>query len=54
VIGPFLSMKVLCGLAKWSNGCKNWRPDGAIRGKLRILDGKEGEWSNLIFRFPKW
>jgi hypothetical protein len=24
------------------------RPDGAIRGKWRILDGKEGEWSDMI------
>jgi hypothetical protein len=54
VIGPFLSMEVLYGLAKWSNGWHNWRPDGAIRGKWRILDGKEDEWSDLIFRAPRW
>jgi hypothetical protein len=27
-----------------------WRPGGAIRRKWRILDGKEDEWSDLIFR----
>jgi hypothetical protein len=27
---------------------------GAIRGKWRILDGKEGEWPNLKFRAPRW
>jgi hypothetical protein len=27
---------------------------GAIRGKWRILDGKEGEWSDLIFGAPRW
>jgi hypothetical protein len=30
------------------------RPGGTIRGKWRILDGKEGEWSDLIFRAPSW
>jgi hypothetical protein len=30
------------------------RPDGAIRGKWRILYGKEGEWSDLIFGAPRW
>jgi hypothetical protein len=54
VIGPFLSKEVLCGLAKWSNGWHNWRPNGAIRGKWRIHDKKEGEWSDLIFRAPRW
>jgi hypothetical protein len=54
MIGPFLSMEVLCGFAKWSNGWHNWRPDGAIRGKWRIMDGMEGEWSDLIFRGPRW
>jgi hypothetical protein len=29
------------------------RLGGAIRGKWRILDGKEGEWSDLKFRAPK-
>jgi hypothetical protein len=27
---------------------------GAIRRKWRILDGKEDEWSDLIFRAPRW
>jgi hypothetical protein len=27
---------------------------GAIWGKWRILDGKEDEWSDLIFRAPRW
>jgi hypothetical protein len=54
VIGPFLSMEVLCGLARRSNGWHKWRPCGAIRGKQRILDGEEGEWSDLIFRAPSW
>jgi hypothetical protein len=53
-IGPFLLMEVLCGLAKCLNGWHNWRPDAAIRGKWRILDGKEGEWSDLIFRASRW
>jgi hypothetical protein len=30
------------------------RPGIAIRGKGRILDGKEDEWSNLKFRAPRW
>jgi hypothetical protein len=30
------------------------RPGGAIRGKERILDGKEDDWSNLKFRAPRW
>jgi hypothetical protein len=30
------------------------RPDGAIRGKWRILDEKEGEWSDLIFGASRW
>jgi hypothetical protein len=47
-------MEVLCGLEKWSNGWPNWRPGGATRGKWRILDGKEGEWFDLIFRASRW
>jgi hypothetical protein len=27
---------------------------GAIRGKWRILDGKEGVWFDLIFRASRW
>jgi hypothetical protein len=54
VIGPFLSMEVLFGLARGSNGCHNWRLSGAIRGKWRILDVKEDEWSDLIFGAPRW
>jgi hypothetical protein len=30
------------------------RLGGTIRGKWRILDGKEGEWSDLILRDPSW
>jgi hypothetical protein len=30
------------------------RLGGAIRGKGRILDGKEDEWSDLKFRAPLW
>jgi hypothetical protein len=30
------------------------RPGGTIRGKWRIVDGKEGEWSDLIFGAPRW
>jgi hypothetical protein len=30
------------------------RPDGTIRGKMRILDGKEDEWSDPKFRAPRW
>jgi hypothetical protein len=47
-------MEVLCGLARWSHGWRNWRPGGVIRGKWRILDGKEGEWSDLKFGAPRW
>jgi hypothetical protein len=47
-------MEVLCGLAKWSNGWNNWRPGGAIREKWIMLDGKEGEWSDLIFGVLRW
>jgi hypothetical protein len=54
VIGLFLSMEALCGLAKWLSGWHNWRSDGAIRGKWRILDGKEDEWSDMKFRAPRW
>jgi hypothetical protein len=31
----------------------NMRPGKAIRGKERILDGKEDGWSNLKFRAPR-
>jgi hypothetical protein len=27
---------------------------GAIRGKRRILDRKEDEWSDLKFEAPRW
>jgi hypothetical protein len=47
-------MEVLCGLAKWSNGWHNWRPGRAIRRKWSILDGKEGEWFDLIFKASRW
>jgi hypothetical protein len=30
------------------------RPGRAIRGKWRILDGKVGEWSDMIFGAPGW
>jgi hypothetical protein len=30
------------------------RPGGAIRGKWRILDVNEGEWSDLIFGASRW
>jgi hypothetical protein len=30
------------------------RSSGAIRGKWRILDGKEGEWPDLIFGASRW
>jgi hypothetical protein len=30
------------------------RPGGAIRGIWRILDGKEEEWSDLIFKDLRW
>jgi hypothetical protein len=30
------------------------RPGGAIRGKGRILDGKEDEWYDLKFGAPRW
>jgi hypothetical protein len=29
------------------------RPGRPIRGKWRILDGKEGEWSDLKFGAPR-
>jgi hypothetical protein len=50
VIGLFLSMEVICGLVRGSNGWHHWRLGWAIRRKWRILDGKEGEWSDLKFR----
>jgi hypothetical protein len=30
------------------------RSGGAIRGKGRILDGKEDEWFDLKFKDPRW
>jgi hypothetical protein len=30
------------------------RPGRAIRGKLRILDGKDYKWSDLKFGAPRW
>jgi hypothetical protein len=30
------------------------RLGGAIRGKQRILDGKEDEWSDLKFKALRW
>jgi hypothetical protein len=47
-------MDVLSDLANWSNGWYNWRPGGAIKGKWRILDEKEGERSDLIFGASRW
>jgi hypothetical protein len=32
----------------------NMRLDRAIRGKGRILDGEEDEWSYLKFEAPRW
>jgi hypothetical protein len=32
----------------------NMRLDGAIRGKGRILDGNDDEWSDLKFGAPRW
>jgi hypothetical protein len=32
----------------------NQRPDGEFRGKWRVLDGKEGEWSDLKFGALRW
>jgi hypothetical protein len=32
----------------------NMRPGRSIRGKGRILDGKEDEWSDLKFGVPRW
>jgi hypothetical protein len=32
----------------------NMTPGGTIRGKRRILDEKEDEWSNLKFKAPRW
>jgi hypothetical protein len=32
----------------------NMRPGEAIRGKRRILDGKEDEWFDLKFGAPRW
>jgi hypothetical protein len=37
-------------LVRWLLCWHNWRLGGAIRGKWRILDGNEDEWSNLKFR----
>jgi hypothetical protein len=30
------------------------RPGEAIRGKWRILDEKEDEWSDMKFGAPRW
>jgi hypothetical protein len=32
----------------------NMRSGRAIRGKKRILDGKEDKWSDLKFRAQRW
>jgi hypothetical protein len=32
----------------------NMRSGRAIRGKGKILDGKEGEWPDLKFGAPSW
>jgi hypothetical protein len=53
MIGPFLSMEVLCGLAGCSRYWHNWRPGGAISEKGRTIDGKEDEWSDLKFEAPR-
>jgi hypothetical protein len=54
MIGPFLSMEVLCGLAIWSDGWHNWRLDWSIWGKWRILDGKFESGLDHKFRSPRW
>jgi hypothetical protein len=54
VIGPFLSMEVLCGYSKM---IENVGIIGDWVGRLgmwRILDGKDDEWPDLKFRAPRW
>jgi hypothetical protein len=55
VIGPFLSMEVLCGFSKV---IRNVGIIGDRAGQLGesggILDGKEDEWSDLKFRASMW
>jgi hypothetical protein len=41
-------------LSKMIEGLHKWRPGGAIRRKQRILDGKKGEWFDVIFEAPRW
>jgi hypothetical protein len=48
-IGPFHSIEALCGLSGKSDGGTSMRLGGAIRGKWRIFDGKDGEGSVVIF-----
>jgi hypothetical protein len=46
VIGPFLSIEVLCGLARGSNGWHNWRLDREVWGNVDYWMGRKG--SGLI------
>jgi hypothetical protein len=49
MIGPFLSMDVLCGIVDGSECWHNLRPGEEIRGKWRMPDGKVGERSIVMF-----
>jgi hypothetical protein len=47
MIGPFLLMEDLCGLARWSNGWHNWRPGGQLGENVEYWMGRKG--SGMIY-----
>jgi hypothetical protein len=55
IIGPFLSMEVLCGLQVFTfRMCYNLRPGGATTGKWRIPNGKDESGLFSCSEFRRW
>jgi hypothetical protein len=53
-IGPFLSMEVLCGLAKWSKVGIIGDRTGQLGENGEYWMGRKDEWSDLKFGAPRW
>jgi hypothetical protein len=54
VIGLFLSMEVLCGLAKWSKVDIIGDRTGQLGENGEYWMTRKDEWSDLKFVAPRW
>jgi hypothetical protein len=54
IIGPFLSMDVLCGYSKMIENVGIIGDRAVPLGMWRILDLKDDAWSDLKFRALRW